>query len=69
MLKLLDEAVAAGAPHTWACSLLGVPDDRVHRWRQRLREVGTLEDRAPGGVALHAFRPSEVAEILAVTEE
>ena len=69
MLKLVDEAVAAGAPHRWSCALLGVPDDRVHRWRFRLREVGTLEDRAPGGVALHALTPIEVAEILAVTEE
>jgi hypothetical protein len=48
---------------------LGVSDDRVHRWRGRLREVGTLEDRAPGGVALHALTPGEVAEILAVTEQ
>jgi transposase InsO family protein len=68
-LKLVDDAVAAGAPHTWACGLFGVSDDRVHRWRQRLREVGTLEDRAPGGVALHALTPAEVAAILAVTEE
>jgi transposase InsO family protein len=48
---------------------LGVSDDRVHRWRQRLRDVGTLEDRAPGGVAVHALRPAEVAEILALTEQ
>jgi hypothetical protein len=31
--------------------------------------VGTLEDRAPGGVAVHALTPGEVAEILAVTEQ
>ena len=65
VLKLIDEAVAAGAPHAWACRLLGVPDDRVHRWRHRLRKVGTLEDRAPGGVALHAVRPAEIEAILA----
>ena len=65
---MIDEAVAAGAPHAWACRQLGVPDDRVHRWRLRLREVGTLEDRAPGGVALHALMPWEIDEILAVTE-
>jgi hypothetical protein len=46
-----------------------VPDDRVHRWRTRLRTVGTLEDRAPGGVAVHALRPAEVDAILAVTEQ
>jgi putative transposase len=40
----------------------------VHRWRHRLREVGTLEDRAPGGVALHALMPWEIDEVLAVAE-
>jgi putative transposase len=69
VLKLIDEAVAAGAPHAWACRLLGVPDDRVHRWRARLRIVGTLEDRAPGGVALHAVTPTEIDAILAITEQ
>ncbi|MGH9117281.1 MAG: DDE-type integrase/transposase/recombinase [Acidimicrobiales bacterium] len=69
VLKLIDGAVAAGAPHAWACRLLGVPDDRVHRWRLRLREVGTLEDRAPGGVALHALTPAEIDAVLAVAEE
>jgi hypothetical protein len=48
VLKLIDEAVAAGAPHAWACRLLGLPDDRAHRWRHRLRQVGTLEDLAAG---------------------
>ncbi len=38
-------AVAAGAPHTGATGLLGVSYDRVHRWRARLRDVGTLVDR------------------------
>jgi transposase InsO family protein len=65
----LNVTLAAGLPHTWACGLLGVPDDRVHRWRARLREIGTLEDRAPGGVALHALTPAEVEAILAIAEE
>ena len=52
-----------------ACSLLGVSDNRAHRWRRRLRDTGTVEDRPPGGVALHALRPAEVAEILAVVEQ
>ncbi len=69
VLKLVDEAVAAGAPHAWACRLLEVPDDRVHRWRQRLRHLGTLHDRAPGGVAVHALMPWEIDEILAVAEQ
>jgi transposase InsO family protein len=69
VLKLIDTAVGAGAPHAWACRLLGVSDDRVHRWRIRLRTVGTLEDRAPGGVALHAVTPAEIDAVLAVAEE
>ena len=69
ILELVDGAVRAGAAHGWACSLLGVSDDRAHRWRRRLRDTGTVEDRPPGGVALHALRPCEVAEILAVTEQ
>ena len=69
ILELVDGAVRAGAAHGWACSLLGVSDDRAHRWRRRLRDTGTVEDRPSGGVALHALRPCEVAEILAVTEQ
>ena len=69
ILELIDDAVRAGAAHGWACSLLGVSDDRAHRWRRRRRETGTVEDRPPGGVALHALRPAEVAEILALTEQ
>ena len=69
ILELVDDAVRAGGSHRWACSLLGVCDDRVHRWRRRLRDAGCLEDRKPGGVALHALRPSEIAEILAVVEQ
>ncbi len=69
ILDLVDDAVRAGAAHRWACSLLGVSDDRAHRWRRRLRDAASLEDRPPGGVALHALRPSEIAEILAVVEQ
>ena len=69
ILELVDGAVRAGAAHGWACSLLGVSDDRAHRWRRRRRDTGTVEDRPPGGVALHALRPCEVAEILAITEQ
>jgi hypothetical protein len=41
----------------------------VRGWRTRLRTVGTLEDRAPGGVALHALTPVEIDAVLAVAEE
>lgn len=53
VLKSVDEAVSAGFSHTWACWLWRVADDRVHRWRARLRDVGTLIDRAPGGHPVH----------------
>ena len=69
ILELVDDAVRGGVAHRWACSVLGVSDDRAHRWRRRLRDAGSLEDRRPGGVALHALRPSETAEILAVCEQ
>lgn len=49
LLKLVDDAVDAGWAHTRACELLGVGDVRANRWRARLREHGTLIDRAPGG--------------------
>ncbi len=62
ILKTVDEAVTAGLSHTWACACWGVSDDRVHRWRARLRDVGTLVDRAPGGNPVHhpatRWRPS-----------
>ncbi len=48
VLKTVDDAVAAGFCHTWATSLWQVSDDRVHRWRARRLDVGTLEDLAPG---------------------
>jgi hypothetical protein len=41
----------------------------VHRWRARLRTVGTLEDRTPGGVALHALTPFEIDAVLAIAEQ
>ena len=53
LLKLVDDAVAGAWPHARACRMLGVADVRVHRWRSRLRDIGTLEDRAPGGNPVH----------------
>ena len=69
VLKTVEEASAAGFEHTWACALWGVSDDRVHRWRARRRELGTLEDRAPGSNPVHGLIPSEVEAVLAVAEE
>ena len=34
-----------------------------------LRDTGALADRPPGGVALHALRPSEIEEILDICEQ
>ncbi len=69
VLKTVDEAVAAGFGHGWVCALWGVSDDRVHRWRARLKDVGTLVDRAPGGNPVHGLIPAEIDAILAVAEE
>lgn len=50
------------------CSLWQVSDDRVHRWRARRRDQGTLVDRAPGGTPVHGILPAEIDAILAVAE-
>ena len=68
VLKSVDDAVAAGFAHRWACSLWQVSDCRVHRWRARRRDIGTLVDKAAGGHPVHALLPEEVAVILDVTE-
>lgn len=68
LLKLVDDAVAAGWPHARACRMLGVSDVRVHRWRSRLRDVGTLEDRAPGGNPVHRLLGWEIDAILELIE-
>jgi len=46
-----------------------VSDDRAHRWRDRRRNVGTLEDRAPGGNPVHALLAGEVTKILDIAEQ
>jgi Integrase core domain. len=69
VLKTVDEAVAAGFAHRWACSLWPVSDDRVHRWRARFRHVGTLVDQAPGGHPVHSLLAGEIEAVLAVAEE
>jgi putative transposase len=69
LLKLVDDAVTAGWAHTRACDVLEVADDRVHRWRARLRAHGTLVDRAPGGNPVHRLLAWEEAAILALIED
>jgi transposase InsO family protein len=68
VLKTVDDAVAAGFGHSWACRLWQVSDDRVHRWRARRRDVGTLLDRAPGGNPVHGIMAAEIDAVLAVAE-
>lgn len=68
VLKTVDDAVADGFAHGWVCSLWPVADDRVHRWRARRRDVGTLVDVAPGGHPVHALMPAEIDAILEITE-
>lgn len=68
MLKLIADAVAQGFPHAWATRKLELSDVRAHRWRGRLREVGTLTDRAPGGVAMHKLLAWEVNAVLELVE-
>lgn len=68
VLKTVDDAVVDGLPHNWVCSLWQVSDDRVHRWRARRRDLGTLVDRAPGGSPMHAILPAEIDAILDIAE-
>ncbi len=55
--------------HGWACALWQVSDDRVHRWRARRREQGTLVDLAPGGNPVHGLVPAEIDAVLAIAEQ
>ena len=69
LLGLIDRAVADGWSHTQACRVLDLADVRAHRWRTRLRDTGTLEDRDPGGGAVHGILSWEETEILDLIEE
>jgi transposase InsO family protein len=42
---------------------------RAHRWRAKLRETGTLEDRAPVGAAVHRILAWEEQAILELIEQ
>jgi hypothetical protein len=69
LCKLVDDAVASDWPHARACATLDVADVRVHRWRARLREHGTLVDRAPGGNPMHRLLAWEEDAILELIED
>src|SRR5215210_7707931 len=69
LLGLIDAATAAGWPHVRACQVLELADVRAHRWRARLRETGTLEDRPPVGAAVHRILAWEEQAILELIEQ
>ena len=69
LLGLIDAATAAGWSHVRACSVLELADVRAHRWRARLRETGTLEDRPPVGAAVHRILAWEEQAILELIEQ
>jgi hypothetical protein len=70
LLGLIDQAVGDGCwPHARACRVLELVDERAHRWRARLRETGTLEDRGPGGGAVHGLLEWEEQAILELIEQ
>ena len=69
LLKLVDQAVDSGWPHTKACAALGVADVRVWRWRTRRRAVGTLEDLVSGGNPVHRILSWERRAVLDLVEE
>ena len=49
--------------------MLELADVRAHRWRGRLREAGTLEDRPPVGAAVHRILAWEEQAILELIEQ
>jgi transposase InsO family protein len=68
LLGLIDRALVGGWAHARACRVLDLQDVRAHRWRARLRETGTLEDRDPGGGAVHGLLAWEEQAILDLIE-
>jgi putative transposase len=69
LLGLIDAATAAGWSHVRACAALELADVRAHRWRARLRETGSLEDRPPVGSAVHRILAWEEQAILELIEQ
>ena len=52
-----------------ACGALDLSDVRVHRWRARLAELGSLEDRPPVGNPVHRILPWEEQAVLELIEQ
>jgi len=68
LLGLLAETTAAGWSFGRACRVLGLSERRARYWQAR-QAAGLLEDRRPGGRAVHALRPEEVEAILALAAQ
>ena len=68
LMGLVDGAVSAGWAHARACRVLGVEDVRVYRWRARLAQTGSLDDRPPVGNAVHRILAWEEQAILDLIE-
>jgi transposase InsO family protein len=68
LLGLIDRAMADGWAHARACRVLDLADSRAHHWRARLRDTGSLEDRDPGGGAVHGLLAWEEQAILDLIE-
>src|SRR6059058_781899 len=66
---LIDGAVRDGWAHTRACRVLDLADVRAHRWRQRLRETGSLKDGRPVGEVVHRLLSWEEQAILDLIEQ
>ncbi len=69
LVGLIDGAVSAGWAHARACRVLEIEDVRMHRWRARLAETGSLEDRPPVGNRVHRILDWEEQAILDLIEE
>ena len=65
LLRLIDEATAAGWPHRRACEYLELSEGRAWRWYER-REAGRLEDHRSGAGAVHGLRADERDAIIAL---
>src|SRR3954466_4014320 len=68
LLGLIAEATSAGWSFGRSCRVLGLSERRARYWQTR-QAAGALEDRRPGGRAVHALRPEEVSAILELASQ
>jgi putative transposase len=69
LLAIIDDCVAAGWTTERACAVLELDRRRVWRWQCRRDTGEDLDDRAPGGNAIHGLLDWEIDAILALAEE